>query len=135
MKAPLFCNINKTSQNRYGYVSNLCVSKSARRQGIASNMLHFAVELAILDGKIEVEQVSGFLLSDYGTGKRSHLILSLCSCLIIGVEQVYVHVHRDNGVAQELYRKMGFEVRIVFSNRLSSTSICCSDVILQYKKN
>ncbi|PON55591.1 FkbH domain containing protein, partial [Trema orientale] len=76
VKAPLFCTINRTSQSRYGYIANLCVAKSARRQGIASNMLHFAVESAISDG----------------------------------VEQVYVHVYRDNRAAQELYRKMGFEV-------------------------
>ncbi|GLT68027.1 hypothetical protein SLA2020_402900 [Shorea laevis] len=71
VKAPLFC-----SPNRYGYVANLCVAKSARRQGIASNMLHFAVESAKSDG----------------------------------VEQVYVHVHRSNTPAQELYQKMGFEM-------------------------
>lgn len=71
VKAPLFCN-----PNRYGYVANLCVAKSARRQGIASNMLHFAVESAKSDG----------------------------------VEQVYVHVHRSNTPAQELYQKMGFEM-------------------------
>ncbi|EXB38949.1 hypothetical protein L484_027384 [Morus notabilis] len=75
VKAPLFCSINRTSENRYGYVANLCVAKSARRQGIASNMLHFAVESATSDG----------------------------------VEQVYVHVHRHNKAAQELYQKMGFE--------------------------
>lgn len=28
-----------------------------------------------------------------------------------GVEQVYVHVHRNNLVAQELYQKTGFEVK------------------------
>ncbi|XP_059432222.1 GCN5-related N-acetyltransferase 6, chloroplastic [Corylus avellana] len=71
VKAPLFC-----SSNRYGYVANLCVAKSARRQGIARNMLHFAIESAKSDG----------------------------------VEQVYVHVHRSNMPAQELYQKMGFEM-------------------------
>ncbi|KAL1371760.1 GCN5-related N-acetyltransferase 6, chloroplastic isoform X1 [Arachis stenosperma] len=45
-KAPPFCSINKTPSSRYGYISNLCVAKSARRQGIARNMLHFAVESA-----------------------------------------------------------------------------------------
>lgn len=55
VKAPLFCSINRTSHNRYGYVANLCVAKSARRQGIASHMLHFAVESATSDGKMEVK--------------------------------------------------------------------------------
>ncbi|XP_034225843.1 uncharacterized protein LOC117635617 isoform X2 [Prunus dulcis] len=58
-KAPPFCSINRTQSNRYGYISNLCVSKAARCQG---------------------------------------------------AEQVYVHVHRKNKPAQELYRKMGFEM-------------------------
>ncbi|CAL0306949.1 unnamed protein product [Lupinus luteus] len=44
--APPFCSINRTPSSRYGYIANLCVTKSARRQGIASNMLHFAVESA-----------------------------------------------------------------------------------------
>lgn len=84
VKAPLFCSINRTSHNRYGYVANLCVAKSARRQGIASNMLHFAVESATSDG----------------------------------VEQVYVHVHRHNRAARELYRKMGFEIVETASSQL-----------------
>ncbi|KAL5572353.1 hypothetical protein UlMin_021950 [Ulmus minor] len=86
VKAPLFRSINRISQNRYGYIANVCVAKSARRQGIAHNMLHFAVEIAISDKKFN--------------GLYSH---------ITGVEQVYVHVHRHNNGAQELYRKLGFE--------------------------
>uniref|UniRef100_M4DFB0 N-acetyltransferase domain-containing protein n=1 Tax=Brassica campestris TaxID=3711 RepID=M4DFB0_BRACM len=77
VKSQLFCTINREGSNRYGYIANLCVAKSARRQGIACNMLRFAVESA-----------------------RSN-----------GVEQVYVHVHRNNLVAQELYQKTGFEVK------------------------
>ncbi|KAF5956401.1 hypothetical protein HYC85_003626 [Camellia sinensis] len=76
VKAPLFCSIDRTGQNRYSYIANLCVSKSARRQGIAMNMLYFAVKLA-----------------------KSN-----------GAQQVFVHVHRKNRPAQELYQKMGFEV-------------------------
>ncbi|KAH7519294.1 hypothetical protein FEM48_Zijuj08G0020700 [Ziziphus jujuba var. spinosa] len=87
VKARLFRSINRTPPNRYGYIANLCVAKSARRQGIASNMLHFALESAISDG----------------------------------IERVYVHVHRDNAPAQELYRKMGFEVILY-----SGYSICTS---------
>ncbi|ESQ37022.1 hypothetical protein EUTSA_v10002632mg [Eutrema salsugineum] len=76
VKSQLFCSINRKGSNRYGYIANLCVAKSARRQGIACNMLRFAVESARLSG----------------------------------VEQVYVHVHRNNIVAQELYQKTGFEM-------------------------
>ncbi|KAM7257606.1 hypothetical protein ACFE04_013347 [Oxalis oulophora] len=50
VKAPLFCSINRNGDSKYGYVSNLCVSKSARRQGIAVNMLQFAIQSAKLDG-------------------------------------------------------------------------------------
>ncbi|XP_044471034.1 uncharacterized protein LOC123200019 isoform X2 [Mangifera indica] len=74
--APPFGCINKTDPNRYGYIANLCVAKSARRQGIASNMLHFAIVSA-----------------------KSN-----------DVDQLYVHVHRNNKPALELYQKMGFEL-------------------------
>lgn len=33
-----------------------------------------------------------------------------------GAEQVFVHVNRDNKVAQELYYKIGFEVHILPRN-------------------
>ncbi|KAJ7979248.1 Acyl-CoA N-acyltransferase (NAT) superfamily protein [Quillaja saponaria] len=76
VKAPPFGSINIVSPSRYSYIANLCVAKSARRQGIARNMLYFAVESA-----------------------KYH-----------GVEQVYVHVDRNNKPAQELYQKMGFKM-------------------------
>ncbi|XP_075672822.1 GCN5-related N-acetyltransferase 6, chloroplastic [Castanea sativa] len=76
VRAHLFCSINRTDPNKYGYIANLCVIKSARRRGIARNMLHFAVESAKSES----------------------------------VEQVYVHVHRSNIPALELYQKMGFEI-------------------------
>ncbi|KAI3964931.1 hypothetical protein MKW92_031271 [Papaver armeniacum] len=36
--------------HRYAYIANVCVSKFARRQGIASNMLHLASDLATATG-------------------------------------------------------------------------------------
>ncbi|XP_077241520.1 GCN5-related N-acetyltransferase 6, chloroplastic-like isoform X2 [Tasmannia lanceolata] len=36
--------------HRYAYVANVCVSKYARRQGIASNMLYLATDVAISAG-------------------------------------------------------------------------------------
>ncbi|XP_010467115.1 PREDICTED: uncharacterized protein LOC104747214 isoform X3 [Camelina sativa] len=51
VKSQLFCTINREGSNRYAYIANLCVAKSARRQGIACNMLRFAVESARLSGK------------------------------------------------------------------------------------
>ncbi|KAI3495700.1 hypothetical protein L1887_38046 [Cichorium endivia] len=77
VKAPIFFNTErKDLKKQYGYIANLCVAKSARRQGIARNMLHFAIQSAMSDG----------------------------------VEQVYVHVHRKNTAAQELYKKIGFKI-------------------------
>ncbi|XP_065851326.1 GCN5-related N-acetyltransferase 6, chloroplastic isoform X1 [Euphorbia lathyris] len=76
VKLPVFRSIYRRGPHSYGYVANLCVSKSARRQGIASNMLQFAVESAKFEG----------------------------------VEHLYVHVHRNNRPARELYEKMGFEM-------------------------
>lgn len=46
VQAPLFCSIERKEASRYGYVANLCVAKSARRKGIAINMLKFAIESA-----------------------------------------------------------------------------------------
>ncbi|XVF88888.1 hypothetical protein PTKIN_Ptkin19aG0086900 [Pterospermum kingtungense] len=72
----LFCSIKRTHLNKYVYVSNLCVAKSARRLGVARNMLQFVIESAKLSG----------------------------------IELVYVHVHRNNGPALELYKKIGFKM-------------------------
>lgn len=77
VKAPIFFNTErKEPKKQYGYIANLCVAMSARRQGIARNMLHFAITSAMSDG----------------------------------VEKVYVHVHKNNIAAQELYKKMGFKI-------------------------
>ncbi|KAL5158495.1 hypothetical protein HKD37_15G042949 [Glycine soja] len=54
VKAPLFCSINRTPPSRYGYIANLCIIKSARRQGIASNMMSFAIEAAKSNGLTQV---------------------------------------------------------------------------------
>ncbi|KAL9441946.1 hypothetical protein AB3S75_020449 [Citrus x aurantiifolia] len=89
---PLFGCINRRGPNRYGYIANLCVAKSARRQGIASNMLYFAVESA-----------------------KSN-----------DVEQVYVHVHRNNIAGQQLYKKMGFKmVEMESSQPVEETDLLC----------
>ncbi|WVZ09178.1 hypothetical protein V8G54_013708, partial [Vigna mungo] len=38
--------VKERSSSRYGYIANVCVAKSYRRKGIASNMLCFAVKYA-----------------------------------------------------------------------------------------
>lgn len=38
--------------HKYAYIANVCVSKFARRQGIASNMLHLASDVAISKGTV-----------------------------------------------------------------------------------
>lgn len=53
VKIPLFCSIKKEG-SKYGYISNLCVAKYARRQGIASNMLSFAIKSAKYNGAEQV---------------------------------------------------------------------------------
>ncbi|XP_068658344.1 GCN5-related N-acetyltransferase 6, chloroplastic-like isoform X2 [Aristolochia californica] len=65
--------------HQYAYVANLCVAKYARRQGIATNMLYLASDMAISTG----------------------------------MKQLFVHVNIDNKPAQELYRKAGFQVRLL----------------------
>ncbi|KAM0030700.1 putative transcription regulator GNAT family [Helianthus debilis subsp. tardiflorus] len=86
VKAPIFHSTDrKEPKSQYGYIANLCVAKSARRQGIARNMLHFSIDFAVSDG----------------------------------AGQVYVHVHRNNIAAQELYEKIGFKVVELASPHLS----------------
>lgn len=85
VNAQVFCNIERRSSNRYGYIANLCVAKSARRQGVARNMLHYAIRSAKANG----------------------------------AEKVFVHVHTNNGPAQKLYQKVGFEVVQVPNLKLS----------------
>ncbi|KAL8119896.1 hypothetical protein AgCh_017133 [Apium graveolens] len=108
VKIPLFCSIKKEG-SRYGYISNLCVAKSARRQGIASNMLSFAIKSAKYNGE---------------TVKFSHKKISrnfpTDQIRMTGAEQVFVHVHRNNKPAQLLYQKMGFEVVEIASSQLSA---------------
>ncbi|KAL3368867.1 hypothetical protein AABB24_009596 [Solanum stoloniferum] len=85
VNSPDLSNIERRSSNRYGYIANLCVSKSSRRQGVARNMLHFAIRLA----------------------KEN------------GAEKVFVHVHTNNGPAQKLYQKVGFQVVEVKNHKLA----------------
>jgi ribosomal protein S18 acetylase RimI-like enzyme len=54
VKTPFCCSTNRTPLSRYGYIANLCVAKSARRQGIASNMMYFSVECAKSNGVKQV---------------------------------------------------------------------------------
>ncbi|RYR20305.1 hypothetical protein Ahy_B03g065417 isoform C [Arachis hypogaea] len=54
VKAPLFVRIDRTAPSKYGYIANLCVTKPARQQGIASNMLYFAIEAAKYNGVTQI---------------------------------------------------------------------------------
>lgn len=53
VKAPLFCS-NDKMESRYGYVANVCVTRSARRKGIAINMMKFAIESAKSKGAEQI---------------------------------------------------------------------------------
>ncbi|KAK8941873.1 hypothetical protein KSP40_PGU019889 [Platanthera guangdongensis] len=53
-KAPVSCGIFRSDLPRYGYISNLCVAKYARRQGIASNMLLLAVDAVRSSGVSQI---------------------------------------------------------------------------------
>ncbi|XAR51059.1 hypothetical protein NMG60_11005580 [Bertholletia excelsa] len=46
----IFASQEPYEANKYAYVANVCVSKFARRQGIASNMIHLATDVASLAG-------------------------------------------------------------------------------------
>lgn len=51
VKPPVYHDLVETEHIGYGHIDDLCVAKSARRQGIASNMLLFAINLAKSDGE------------------------------------------------------------------------------------
>ena len=50
-KSSLHCRVYQPDQPKFGYLTNVCVAKYARRQGIASNMLLLAINAAKLNGK------------------------------------------------------------------------------------
>ncbi|KAL2480316.1 Acyl-CoA N-acyltransferases (NAT) superfamily protein [Abeliophyllum distichum] len=54
VKTPFFCLVDRKGSSRYGYIANLCIAKSARRQGIASSMLQFAIMSAKQQGADKV---------------------------------------------------------------------------------
>lgn len=53
-KSSFHCRIYQPDQPKFGYLTNVCVAKYARRQGIASNMLLLAIDAARLNGAEEV---------------------------------------------------------------------------------
>ncbi|CAL9054792.1 GCN5-related N-acetyltransferase 6, chloroplastic [Musa acuminata AAA Group] len=54
MKPPASSNLSQTERPRYAYIANLCVAKHARRQGIATNMLSLAIEVATSYGTNQI---------------------------------------------------------------------------------
>ncbi|XP_062216574.1 GCN5-related N-acetyltransferase 6, chloroplastic-like isoform X2 [Phragmites australis] len=50
-KSSFHCRIYQPDEPKFGYLTNVCVAKCARRQGIASNMLLLAIDAARLSGK------------------------------------------------------------------------------------
>lgn len=49
LSAVLACQ-DPFDSHKYAYIANVCVAKFARRQGIASNMIHLAADAAALQG-------------------------------------------------------------------------------------
>jgi len=50
-RSSLHCRIYQPDQPKFGYLTNVCVAKYARRQGIASNLLLLAIDAARINGK------------------------------------------------------------------------------------
>ncbi|XP_057806625.1 GCN5-related N-acetyltransferase 6, chloroplastic-like isoform X1 [Salvia miltiorrhiza] len=96
LKHPLVCLLDRKSSICYGYIANLCIAKSARRQGVATTMLRYAISAANSNG----------------------------------AEKVFVHVHRHNKPARNLYQKIGFQVVDAASFQLyvEQTYLLCLDV-------
>lgn len=81
-KAPLFGFVNKKPSTKFAYIANLCVAKSARRKGIAKNMLQFAISLAEKQGKHkEQESLHGKISLEVKMKWRESALLSLLPTL------------------------------------------------------
>ncbi|XP_047972301.1 uncharacterized protein LOC125215048 isoform X2 [Salvia hispanica] len=96
LKHPLLCLLDTKPSIRYGYIANLCIAKYARRQGVASVIIDYAISVA-----------------------KSN-----------GAEKVFVHVHRHNKPARNLYQKIGFQVVDAASTQLSAeqTFLLCLEL-------
>lgn len=104
--------------HKYAYIANVCVSKFARRQGIALNMLSLANDVASSAGIMF--QLLRVVIYEYIYVLPSYFNLlcwyysdspfSLFIGLLVGMKQLFVHVNADNKPAQELYKRTGFKV-------------------------
>ncbi|KAK9102442.1 hypothetical protein Sjap_019696 [Stephania japonica] len=54
VEASTFSSVNRMSPERYGYIENLCVAQLARRNGIATNLVQFAIKSAMSKGVRQV---------------------------------------------------------------------------------
>lgn len=50
--SPVLASLKPNDAHKYAYVANLCVAKFARRQGIATNILYLAIDMAISIGNL-----------------------------------------------------------------------------------
>lgn len=48
----MFATQEPFDTHKYAYIANVCVAKFARRQGIASNMLYLASDVATTEGAL-----------------------------------------------------------------------------------
>lgn len=101
--------------HKYAYIANVCVSKYARRQKIASNMVYLATDMAtsecmIFNSLLILAMINVNLSFPY----QSVILVNIdfgSNFDLTGMKQLFVHVNVDNKPAQELYKKAGFKVR------------------------
>lgn len=100
VRASMYKSSSKSGHShRYGYVANVCVAKFARRQGIASNMLQLAVEIAKSSGVKDVfihvntnNKVAQQLYKNIGfemvEAAASHLLIEQTQLLCLNTDSV-----------------------------------------------
>jgi ribosomal protein S18 acetylase RimI-like enzyme len=90
-------------EHQHGYIANVCVTKQARRKGIASSLLRVAINAAKCWSKFV-----GFTMNILS---RVRLPINMGKYnMYAELKDLYVHVNVNNAAAQRLYKKSGFQV-------------------------
>ncbi|GMH23939.1 hypothetical protein Nepgr_025782 [Nepenthes gracilis] len=97
--------------HRYAYIANVCVSKFARRQGIASNLLHLAIDIATSAG---MQQLYVHVNADNKAAQqlytKSGFEIFEAASSTLAKDQRLLMLNRNNNLTVELSVLIGFDL-------------------------